>query len=233
MKKPPRNTRKLGILLVDDHPLARTGVRHMIETEHDLMVCGEAGSAAEGLTAAINLSPTLVISDVSLPGRSGFEFVQDLAARCPEIPVLMLSMHSEFTYGRRALEIGARGYIMKSAEGGELLRAIRTVLRGSIYLSRACSEQMLEYMNGRSRKKRTGIEALTPREFEIFSLIGYGVSSMDIGERLKLSPKTVDTHRDRIKIKLGVDKLSELISISSSWLTEQSMTPPSNTATTP
>lgn len=232
MKKPPRNTQKLGILLVDDHPLARTGVRHMIETERDLMVCGEAGSAAEGLTAAIEFSPALVISDVSLPGRSGFELVQDLAARCPGVPVLMLSMHSEFTYGRRALEIGARGYIMKSTEGEELLRAIRTVLRGSIYMSRAASEQMLEYMNSRCRKKRTGIEALSPREFEIFGLIGNGGSSTDIGQRLNLSPKTVDTHRERIKIKLGVEKLGELISLSASWVAEQSMTPPSATATT-
>ena len=225
MKKPPRN-RKIGILLVDDHPSSRLGVRHMIETERDLEVCGEAGTAAEALAAAIKLSPRLVISDVTLPERSGFDLVQDLAARCPEIPVLMLSMHSELTYAQRALQIGARGYLMKCVDGGELLRAIRTVLRGGIYLSAAASQQMLEYMNGRSGKKRTGIEALTPREFEIFSLIGKGLSTAEIAKRLKLSPKTIDTHRDRVKSKVGAANINELIAISSAWLTEQSMTGP-------
>jgi len=225
VKKTPRN-RKIGILLVDDHPSSRLGVRHMIETERDLEVCGEAGTAAEALAAAIKLSPRLVISDVTLPERSGFDLVQDLAARCPEIPVLMLSMHSELTYAQRALQIGARGYLMKSVDGDELLRAIRTVLRGGIYLSAAASQQMLEYMNGRSGKKRTGIEALTPREFEIFSLIGKGLSTAEIAKRLKLSPKTIDTHRDRVKSKVGAANINELIAISSAWLTEQSMTGP-------
>ena len=225
MKKTPRN-RKIGILLVDDHPSSRLGVRHMIETERDLEVCGEAGTAAEALAAAIKLSPRLVISDVTLPERSGFDLVQDLAARCPEIPVLMLSMHSELTYAQRALQIGARGYLMKSVDGDELLRAIRTVLRGGIHLSDAASQQMLEYMNGRSGKKRTGIEALTPREFEIFSLIGKGLSTAEIAKRLKLSPKTIDTHRDRVKSKVGAANINELIAISSAWLTEQSMTGP-------
>ena len=225
MKKTPRN-RKIGILLVDDHPSSRLGVRHMIETERDLEVCGEAGTAAEALAAAIKLSPRLVISDVTLPERSGFDLVQDLAARCPEIPVLMLSMHSELTYAQRALQIGARGYLMKSVDGDELLRAIRTLLRGGIHLSAAASQQMLEYMNGRSGKKRTGIEALTPREFEIFSLIGKGLSTAEIAKRLKLSPKTIDTHRDRVKSKVGAANINELIAISSAWLTEQSMTGP-------
>jgi DNA-binding NarL/FixJ family response regulator len=232
MKKTKRRSPKSGILLVDDHPLARVGVRQMIETDPKFEVCGEAGTAAEGLSAAIAHSPDLVISDVTLPGRSGFELVQDLAARCPQVPVLMLSMHSEFTYARRALEIGARGYIMKSADGDELLQAIHTVLSGSIYLSPAASAQMLEYMNGRSRKKRTGVEALTPREFEIFSLLGKGFPSSRIAKQLNLSSKTVDTHRERIKIKLGVETCSQLISVASTWIAEQCMTQPTDALTT-
>jgi DNA-binding NarL/FixJ family response regulator len=224
MKKIPRNTTKLGILLVDDHPSSRLGVRHMIETERDLEVCGEASTAAEALAAAIKLSPRLVISDVTLPERSGFDLVQDLAACCPEIPVLMLSMHSELTYARRALQIGACGYLMKSVDGDELLQGIRTVLRGGIHLSAAASQQMLEHMTGRSRKKRTGIEELTPREFEIFCLIGIGLSTTKIAERLNLSPKTIDTYRDRMKSKVGAANIIELVAISSAWLTEQSMT---------
>jgi DNA-binding NarL/FixJ family response regulator len=232
MKKTKRRKLKSGILLVDDHPLARVGVRQMIETDPKFEVCGEAGTAGEGLSAAIAHSPDLVISDVTLPGRSGFELVQDLAARCPQVPVLMLSMHSEFTYARRALEIGARGYIMKSADGDELLQAIHTILSGSIYLSPAASAKMLEYMNGRSRKKRTGVEALTPREFEIFSLLGKGFPSSIIAKQLNLSSKTVDTHRERIKIKLGVETSSQLISVASAWIAEQCMTRPIDAPTT-
>lgn len=228
-KKPP----KKGILLVDDHPASRVGVRHMIETEPDLVICGEAGTSATALDAAIKLSPALVITDVTMPGRSGFELIQDLAARCPEIPVLVLSMHSEFTYARRALEIGARGYLMKTADGNELVRAIRTILAGKIFLTPAASAQMLEYLNNRSRSKRTGIEALSPREFEVFSLLGNGVPSNKIAEQLNLSLKTVDTHRERIKRKLEVENMTELVSLASTWLTEQSMTCPAPGDKTP
>lgn len=223
MKAASRNNPKHRILLVDDHPATRMGLRLMIETEPDLQVCGEAETAAQGLEAAIRLSPSMVVSDVSLPGRSGLELVQDLTARCPRIPVLMLSMHSESTYARRALEIGARGYIMKSEDGPSILRAIRTVLRGRISLSTAASSQLLEYLNDRSPNKQTGIESLSPREFEVFRLIGCGVSTKEIASRLNLSAKTVDTHRTRIKQKVGADTLGELISISSTWMAEQSL----------
>jgi DNA-binding NarL/FixJ family response regulator len=121
---------------------------------------------------------------------------------------------------------------MKSADGDELLQAIHTVLSGSIYLSPAASAQMLEYMNGRSRKKRTGVEALTPREFEIFSLLGKGFPSSRIAKQLNLSSKTVDTHRERIKIKLGVETCSQLISVASAWIAEQCMTRPIDAPTT-
>ncbi len=231
MKKNRRDTRKVRILLVDDHPSTRSGARLMIETERDLEVCGEADTAEEGLEAAIRLSPSLVITDVTLPGRSGLELVQDLAARCPLVPVLVFSMHSEFTYARRALQVGARGYIMKSEDGSSLLQAIRTVMSGRISLSPTASSQLLEFVNDRSKQKRMGIEALSPREFEVFRLIGRGICTKDIADQLHLSIKTVDTHRARIKEKVGVNTLAELISISSTWLTEQSMTPQAAAAT--
>jgi DNA-binding NarL/FixJ family response regulator len=231
MKKNCRDTRKVRILLVDDHPSTRSGARLMIETERDLEVCGEADTAEEGLEAAIRLSPSLVITDVTLPGRSGLELVQDLAARCPLVPVLVFSMHSEFTYARRALQVGARGYIMKSEDGSTLLQAIRTVMSGRISLSPTASSRLLEFVTDRSKQKRMGIEALSPREFEVFRLIGRGICTKDIADQLHLSIKTVDTHRARIKEKVGVNTLAELISISSTWLTEQSMTPPAAAAT--
>ena len=225
MKPPPHSQKKQSILLVEDHPMTRLGLRMMIDSEDDLEVCGEVGDAANGLTAATRLSPSLVLTDVTLPGRSGFELVQDLAARCPHIPVLVLSMHSEMTYARRALEIGARGYIMKSESGEAILQAIRTILRGHIYLSQAAGSQLLEFLNNRSQRKQTGVEVLSPREFEIFRLIGEGISTEDIAARLNISTKTVETHRNHIKEKVGTPRMGELIAFAASWLAEQSMTP--------
>ena len=213
--------------------MTRMGLRMMIDGEEDLEVCGEAGDAAEGFSAAIRLAPSLVLTDVTLPGRSGFELVQDLAARCPRLPVLVVSMHSEATYARRALEIGARGYIMKSESGEAILGAIRTVLDGRIFLSPAASSQLLEYVNNHSKKKHTGIEALSPREFEVFQLLGDGVSTEGIAERLNLSSKTVETHRARIKEKVGTQRMSELIALAASWLAQQSMTPPLEASKSP
>ena len=205
--------------------MTRLGLRMMIDSEDDLEVCGEVGDAANGLTAATRLSPSLVLTDVTLPGRSGFELVQDLAARCPHIPVLVLSMHSEMTYARRALEIGARGYIMKSESSEAILDAIHTVLEGRISLSKPAAAQLLECVNNRSKKKQTGIEALSPREFEIFKLIGSGATTEGIADRLHLSPKTVETHRSRIKEKLAIHHLSELIALAADWMARESMTP--------
>jgi DNA-binding NarL/FixJ family response regulator len=225
------DSKKHRILLVEDHPMTRMGLKMMIDGEDDLEVCGEAGDAAEGLSSAIRLAPSLILTDVTLPGRSGFELVQDLAARCPRIPVLVVSMHSEATYARRALEIGARGYIMKSESGEAILRAIRTVLAGRISLSQAASSRLLEYLNHRSKEKHSGIEALSPREFEVFQLIGDGIPTSDIARRLNLSPKTVETHRVRIKEKVGTQRMSELVALAASWVTQQSMTPPLETST--
>lgn len=225
MKPLPHSQKKQTILLVEDHPMTRLGLRMMIDSEDDLEVCGEVGDAANGLTAATRLSPSLVLTDVTLPGRSGFELVQDLAARCPHIPVLVLSMHSEMTYARRALEIGARGYIMKSESSEAILDAIHTVLEGRISLSKPAAAQLLECVNNRSKKKQTGIEALSPREFEIFKLIGSGATTEGIADRLHLSPKTVETHRSRIKEKLAIHHLSELIALAADWMARESMTP--------
>lgn len=218
-RKPP----KKRILLVEDHPMTRMGLKMILAGEPGLEVCGESGNAGEGLDAAIRLKPDLVLTDVSLPGRSGFELVQDLHARCPEVPVLILSMHSETSYARRALEIGARGYIMKSEHSDKVLEAIHTVLRGRIYVSEAIAGQLLEFLSNRSKNKQTGPDALSPREFEVFKLIGEGVATQDIARRLNLSPKTVETHRAHIKVKLHATSASHLIAMAADWIARQSM----------
>lgn len=203
--------------------MTRMGIGMMIDGEPGLEVCGEAGSAGEALDAAIRLKPDLVITDVSLLGRSGFEFVQDLSARCPDIPVLVLSMHAETSYARRALEIGARGYIMKCEHSNKVLEAINTVLRGRIYVSEAIAGHLLEFLSHRSRNKQSGPDSLSPREFEVFKLIGEGVGTQSIGKRLNLSPKTVETHRAHIKEKLHATSAPHLIAMAADWMARQSM----------
>jgi DNA-binding NarL/FixJ family response regulator len=133
--------------------MTRMGLKLMIAGEPDLEVCGEVGNAGEALDAAIRLHPALVLTDISLPGRSGFELVQDLHARCPDIPVLILSMHAETSYARRALEIGARGYIMKSERSEKVLEAIHTVMKGRIYVSEAIAGQLLEFLSHQVQKQ--------------------------------------------------------------------------------
>lgn len=218
-----KKSQKKRILLVEDHPMTRMGLKMMIAGEPGLEVCGEVATAGEALDASIRLEPELVLTDVSLPGRSGFELVQDLHARCPGLPVLILSMHAETSYARRALEIGARGYIMKSEHSDKVLEAIHTVLRGRIYVSEAIAGQLLEFLSNRSRNKQSGPDALSPREFEIFKLIGEGLSTQDIAKRLNLSAKTVETHRSHIKDKLYVSTASHLIAMAADWIARQSM----------
>ena len=218
-----KKSRRHRILLVDDHPMTRMGLKMLIGCERDIEVCGEADSAASGLEACIRLSPSLVLCDVSLPGRSGFELVQDLAARCPGVPVLIVSMHSEAAYARRALEVGARGYVMKSEEGGKILGAIRTVLSGRIHVSESAAGRLLEFIGAKSRTRRTGPESLSPREFEVFKLLGEGVPTRLIAARLNMSPKTVDTHCSRIKEKMETPGLTGLVAAAAKWTAQQSV----------
>jgi DNA-binding NarL/FixJ family response regulator len=214
---------KRRILLVEDHPMSRMGLKMMIEGEKDLCVCDEVDNAGSALDAAVRLLPDLVISDVSLPGRSGFELVQDLRAACPDVPVLILSMHSEKTYARRSLEVGARGYIMKSSDSATILAAVRTVLSGRISVSPAIAGQLLEFFADQSKHKKTGIETLTPREFEVFKFIAEGASTHVIATRLNMSPKTVDSHRSNIKQKLNAATMNQLTAQAAGWFAMQSM----------
>lgn len=214
--KTPRKT-KHRIVLVDDHPLTRAGLRAFLDSCDDLLVCSEADTAGRALDAAIKWNPDLVISDIGLPGRSGLELLQDLRARCPDVPVLVFSMFEEGAYAQRALELGARGYLMKTEPGQRLLEAIHTVLQGRISVSPAMSHRLLEFLASPSKSRRSGVDAMSPREFEVFQLLGEGLDTATIASRLHISSKTVDTHRDRIKQKLVVNSLSKLIAMSSHW----------------
>jgi DNA-binding NarL/FixJ family response regulator len=215
--RPEANDRK-RILLVDDHPLMREGIALWVARSPELEVCGLVGSAEEALGSVEKLRPALVVTDVSLNGRSGLELIKDLQTYDPGLPVLVVSMHDEKLYAERVIRAGARGYIMKEAGGEKLIEAIKTVLSGHVYVSPRMSAAIVENMTARKpRGSNAPLLQLSDREFEVFELIGEGLTTNDIARRLKLSPKTVDVHRRNIREKLQIADVTGLIRYAVRW----------------
>jgi len=211
------------VLLVDDHPITRYGLAQLINQQTDLVVCGEAETAQQALVVVAAARPDLVLADITLPGRSGLELIKDLQCERPEIPILVMSMHDESLYAERVLRAGGRGYIMKNEGGEKLLEAARQVLRGEVYVSNRVSAAILDNLTRRQNSQaqpRPGV--LSDREFEVFQLIGQGLSSEQIAQRLNLSAKTIATHRAHIKAKLNLRTAPQLIKEAIRWAaTEQ------------
>lgn len=213
---------KKRVLLVDDHPMVRAGLAQVINQQQDLIVCGEAESAKEAMQLIASNKPDLAVIDISLEGKGGLELTKELKQIHPKLAVLIMSMHDEAIYAERALRAGARGYVMKKAGGEIVLEAIRTILSGKPYVSEKMSDQLLSAVVGRaSRRKKSGIEILSEREFEVFRLIGLGQSTRQIGQSLHISPKTVDVHRQHLKEKLRVPNGTVLIQYAVRWVETQ------------
>ncbi len=220
-EKRPSPVRK-KILLIDDHPFMRMGLAQLINQQPDLVVGGEAGDPAEAARVLDRDLPDLVLTDITMPGRSGLEFIKDLKATRPDLRILVVSMHDELIYAERVLRAGAQGYVMKEAGGEKLLAAIRQVLDGQIYVSSRMSARILESLSGRKpRGSHSPIETLSDREFEVFQMIGQGKSTRDIAHQLHLSPKTVDVHRAHLKEKLGLTDATALVRHAVRWVETQ------------
>ena len=213
-----KNGNKHRILLVDDHPIVRQGLAEMIDQERDLQVCGTAEDVHKALDALEKVKPDLVIADISLKGSNGIELLKNIKVRYPRTLVLVLSMHDESLYAVRALRAGAAGYIMKQEATEKVLRAIRQVLTGEIYLSEKMEKKMMHQLVG-GRTARTGspIEDLSDRELEVFGLIGQGHGTRQIAEELHLSIKTIESHRAHIKEKLNLRTATELVQHAIQW----------------
>jgi DNA-binding NarL/FixJ family response regulator len=211
------------ILIVDDHPMTRMGVTTLINAEPDLVVCCQANQAEEALAEIPKCSPDLVITDITMPGRGGLEFIKDVKALYPDLAVLVVSMHDEMLHAERALRAGARGYLMKEAGGEKMLEAIRKVLSGQVYVSEKMATKIFDIFSGRRAQARTSpIEKLTDREFEVFRLIGQGKTTKEIARRLNLSSKTVDVHRSHIKEKLELKDATSLVRYAVRWVETES-----------
>lgn len=211
--------KKRRVLLVDDHPVVREGLVQRINRESDLTVCAEAQSAAEALRAVVRHQPDVVVLDLSLPRGHGLELIKDLKAQRPELPLLVFTMHDETLFAERALRAGASGYIMKQEPPERLLAAVRTVLKGNYFLSDKASSTFLHSFFRRSSESGGAtISGLTDRELEVFQLIGQGIGTRAIADRLGRSVKTIETHRARIMEKLSVKSAAELVVRASRWV---------------
>ena len=208
------------ILIVDDHPLVRAGFAQLIGDCPDLEVCGEAADMAEALRQVDLAPPDLVIIDLSLAGGSGLDLIEHIKSRDSNILMLVASMHDETLYAERVLAAGARGYINKQEAQDSIIRAIRQVLGGKVYLSEAMTERTLAGMVDSHTEKRD-IERLSNRELQVFELIGQGVPSSQIASQLNLSIKTIETHQANIKRKLRLKSAHELNQHAIRWVMDQ------------
>ncbi|MFH0997637.1 MAG: response regulator transcription factor [Pseudomonadota bacterium] len=220
------NKDKRKILIVEDHPIFRMGLRELINQESDMTVCGQAESVQEARKVLLTLNPDLVIVDLSLKDSSGFDLIQDLSARSTnKIPVLVLSMHDESLHAQRCLKAGARGYIMKQEASVSVAKAIRRILKGYLYVSEKVSSRLMETVAKHPDAMRESpLDHLTNRELEIFQMIGRGLYPGEIADRLHLSTKTVGTYRERIKAKLGFSHGMDLVRYAIIWV-EQGIIP--------
>jgi DNA-binding NarL/FixJ family response regulator len=214
---------KKRVLIVDDHPIVRQGLKGLISQAPDLVVCGEAETIFDALKAIEQLKPDVAVVDISLnKGESGVDLIKDIRIRYPDLPVLTLSMYDEAIYAERVLRAGGRGYVTKDEAAEHVLQAIRQVLKGQIFLSERMSAKMLsKLVGGRTEAAGLSVDRLSDRELQIFELIGRGMSTRMIAETLHLSIKTIESHRANIKEKLQVDNTTELLQQAIHWLQSQ------------
>ncbi|MET3446668.1 DNA-binding NarL/FixJ family response regulator [Ralstonia sp. 1138] len=201
-----RSPAPVKLLLVDDHPLVRDGVRVRLEAVPHFEVVGEAGDAEAALQAARTLSPDLALMDIGMRGMNGIALTEKFAEEFPEIAVLVLSMHDNLEYVRQVMRAGARGYVLKDAPASELVEAIDAVLAGRPFYSAQLAMRMAE-----QAVMPTPVEALTPRERDILDGIAKGYANKRIADELGLSVRTVESHRLNLKRKLGIEGQAELV----------------------
>lgn len=221
------NSKKYRVLLVDDHPLVRRGLAEVIAREADLETCGEAGDVAEGLAAVERTKPNVAVIDLTLRTGHGIELIEKLRTRDPDLKILVSSMHDEMLFAERVLRAGARGYISKQEPPEALVRAIRQVLRGELYLSPRMTSRMLNRVVGGTQTQDDPVQSFSNRELEVYEMIGQGLTIQQIAARLHLSPKTIETHREKIKQKLNVTNSAELNRRAVQWVLERGWSTPS------
>lgn len=210
---------KKKIIVIDDHPMMRKGLISVFESELNYEVVAQFEKAEDALQAVTQYQPDLIIVDVSLPGMNGIELVKNVIFQNPEQKMLVVSRHEESLYAERALRAGAKGYIMKFESSQLLIKAVRKILDGGIYVSSEIGEKLLmNAMTGKKLRLDSPIDVLSDRELEVFELIGRGKSSSEIADQLHLATKTIETYRSRIKEKLNYKNSTEMIMNAVKWI---------------
>ena len=199
------------ILLVDDHAMFRAGIRALLEAEGRMVVVGEASSGDEAVDRVRELKPDVVVMDLSMPGSNGLEATRRIAALELDTKVLVLTVHAEEEYLVPVVEAGASGYLTKTSADNDLIEAIKVVARGEVYLPPKATTLLLQRYKASESDDTAGLHDLSTREQEVLALTAEGYSSREIGKKLFISPKTVDTYRSRIMDKLGLNHRSELV----------------------
>jgi DNA-binding NarL/FixJ family response regulator len=206
---------KINILIIDDHPLFREGLKVIVERDASLKIVGEAGNGEEGLQMARKLKPDLIVMDISLPDTNGIRLTREIRSIMPEIRVLIVSMHAKIDYIVESFQAGATGYVVKESAAEGLLMGLKSVSKGDYYLDSSLShevvENLLRFPLKEAKITDDGYSSLTPREQEVLRLLAEGLSSRKVAEKLYISPKTVENHRANIMNKIGVHSTIELV----------------------
>ena len=225
---PPKRTAassKIRVFIVDDHPIVRRGFQLLLSLEPDLTVCGEADSGPGALQKILALKPDVAIVDLSLKGSSGLELIKQLRAQALKLKLLVFTMRDEGIYAERALRAGADGYITKEEGTEKAVVAIRRLMQGKRYVSEKLAEKMMDRLVGNTAGAQTAVETLSDRELEVLELIGNGLGSREIAQKLHLSIKTIESHREHIKTKLGLARAPELVSYAFNWFHGEKVEP--------
>jgi len=208
------------ILIVDDHPVVREGLKMLLATMPGLMVCGEAEDMPGALPLLASAQPDVAIIDIALKNSNGLDLIRRIKDRHDAVRILVWSMYPENLYAERALRAGAQGYLNKGQATHHVLEAIHAILQGKVYVSGELADQLLHRALGKKLEQRSPIDSLSDRELEVFQLIGDGMTTESIAEKMHVSPKTVETFRARIKEKLGLSNMTKLIQRAAQWVVE-------------
>jgi DNA-binding NarL/FixJ family response regulator len=214
----------IRVVVVDEHPIVRRGIAALLEERSEFRLCGEADGLPGAIKLVRDLHPHLVLVELTLQDGSGLELIKELSSIDPAVRVCVFSMHDEALFAERALRAGARGFLSKRAPLREVLSALRRILDGRVYLSDQMTDRMLSRAVGGNGDpiERSPIETLSDRELEVFEQVGRGVTTRQIAEQLFLSPKTVETYRENIKVKLNLHNATELTQHAVKWVLEKS-----------
>ncbi len=212
---------RVKVLIVDDHPIFRHGLRDLIEEQPDLTVCGEAAEAGEALQLLKTAKPDVAVVDLSLKGGHGLELIEQIGERDDRVLMLVCSVQAESHFAERALRAGAMGYVNKQEAAEKLIEALRQILRGEIYVSGPMAKRLLHGLVGGRRSPQNPVDTLTNREIEIFQMIGQGLTTKQIARQLHLSHKTIEAHREKIKTKLGLANSVQLSHCAFQWMRDQ------------